>query len=445
MKEVKKCSISGVAFTMDVDAYEALDAYLESLKKNYKDTPDGAEIVADIEARIAELILSTQDNTRVVEKPLMLNIIAQMGSAEDISEESSDRDLQCETPRIPRRLYRDTENAKLGGVCAGIGRYFDIDPVWVRLGLFLPLLLSCIGSIPFLFWFGPVFGNLFGIFVICYFIMWFAVPAARSARQKLEMNGERITVQSISEVTTAAAASNEPDSKAKPIVAEAISLFGKIVLILLKIFAGVIVFGLIMMACALIIGLIALFIGGPEQIHLDKLADFSLWVPTLGIFIVLIPVILMIYVLMCLIASRKPGGKAVLIIFLLWIVSIIACSVIAIREDVSDKVRRKKAAVERVFRSEFIIDGDTTTLEQLLEDYDEESVIEEGRHTLHIAVPSKSIDITVDKGEGELKVNADGKEVSIRAGETPDKPEVTVSNTAADTGNTQPDTADSGN
>ena len=447
MKEVKKCSISGVAFTMDTDAYETLDAYLESLKKNYKDTPDGAEIVADIEARIAELILSTQDNTRVVEKPLMLNIIAQMGSVEDISDESSDRDLQCETPRIPRRLYRDTENAKLGGVCAGIGRYFDIDPVWVRLGLFLPLLLSCIGSIPFLFWFGPVFGNLFGIFVICYFIMWFAVPAARSARQKLEMNGERITVQSISEVTTAAAASNEPDSKAKPIVAEAVSLFGKVILILLKIFAGIIVFGLIMGACALIIGLFAVLIGGPDQINMGKLADFSLWVPVLGIFIVLIPIILMIYVLMCLIASRKPGGKTILIIFLTWIATIIACSVIAIREDVSDKIRRKKAAVERVFRSEFIINGDTTTLEQLLEDYDEESIIEEGRRTLHIAVPSKSIDITVDKGEGELKVNADGKEVSIRAGETPDKPEVTVRNTPDKTGteDAQPAPADSGN
>lgn len=435
MKEVKKCSISGIAFTMDVDAYEALDAYLESLKKSYKETPDGAEIVADIEARIAELILSTQDNTRVVEKPLMLNIIAQMGSAEDISEESSDGDLQYETPRIPRRLYRDTENAKLGGVCAGIGKYFDIDPVWVRLGLFLPLLLSAFGSIHFLFWLGPVFGNLFGIFVICYFIMWFAVPAARSARQKLEMNGERITVQSISEVTTAAAASNEPDAKAKPIVAEAVSLFGKIVLILLKIIAGIIVFGLIMGACALVIGLIALLIGGPEQVHLDKLADFSLWVPVLGIFIVLIPVILMIYVLMCLIASRKPGGKTLLIIFLVWIASIIACSAIAIHEDVSDKIRHKKEAVERVFRSEFIIDGDTTTLERLLEDYDGESVIEEGRHTLHISVPSKSIDITVDKGEGELKVNADGKEVSIQANDISTQPQI-------DTDSTQPGTAE---
>ena len=425
MKEVKKCSISGVAFTMDTDAYEALDAYLDSLKNFYKDTPDGTEIVADIEARIAELILSTQDNTRVVEKPLMMNIIAQMGSAEDISDQNADRDLQYETPRIPRRLYRDTENAKLGGVCAGIGKYFDIDPVWVRLGLFLPLLLSFFGGIPFLFWFGPLFGNLFGIFLICYFIMWFAVPAARTARQKLEMNGEKITAQSIGEVT-AATSNNEPDSKAKPIVAEAVSLFGKIVLILLKIFAGILVFGLIMGACALIIGLFAVVTGGPELIHLGGLNDFSLWVPILGIFIVLIPVILMIYVLMCLIASRKPGGKTVLIIFLLWILSIIGCSVTAIRENVSDKLYKKKAAVERVLRSELIIDGDTTTLEKLLEDFDEESVIEEGRQTLHIAVPSKSIDITVDKEEGELKVNADGKEVSIRAGQDEYNPEVSV-------------------
>ena len=54
MKEVKKCSISGVAFTMDADAYQELENYLDSLKKTYKDTPDGAEIVADIEARMAE-------------------------------------------------------------------------------------------------------------------------------------------------------------------------------------------------------------------------------------------------------------------------------------------------------------------------------------------------------------------------------------------------------
>ena len=310
MKEVKKCSISGVAFTMDADAYEALETYLESLKTTYKDTADGAEIVADIEARIAELILSAQDNTRIVEKPLILNIIRQMGSAEDISRESVDRDLHCDTPRIPRRLYRDTENAKLGGVCAGIGKYFDIDPVWVRLGLFLPLLFTCFGWIPFLHWFSPMFGNLFGIFLICYFIMWFAVPAARSARQKLEMNGEKITAQSIGEVTAATAtACAEPDAKAKPIVAEVVSVFGKVVLILLKIIAGFIVFGLIMAACALIIGMFALIVGGEGFFTPAVFGNtVSIWIASLGILATLIPIILLIYVLMCLIASRKPGG-----------------------------------------------------------------------------------------------------------------------------------------
>ena len=426
MKEVKKCSISGVAFTMDADAYEALETYLESLKTTYKDTADGAEIVADIEARIAELILSAQDNTRIVEKPLILNIIRQMGSAEDISRESVDRDLHCDTPRIPRRLYRDTENAKLGGVCAGIGKYFDIDPVWVRLGLFLPLLFTCFGWIPFLHWFSPMFGNLFGIFLICYFIMWFAVPAPRTARQKLEMNGERITAQSIGDVTSAAACA-DPDARAKPIIAEAVSVFGKVVLILLKIFAGFLVFGLIMGACALIIGLFAVIVGGESLFAPEILGNsVSIWVASLGILAVLIPLILLIYVLMCLIASRKPGGKTVLAIFLLWLASIIAVSCVAIRENVGDKFRTKRRVLEQVFQSEIVIDGDTTTLERLLEDYDDESVIEEGRKTLHISVPSKSIDITVDKKQGELRINADGRKVSVKASETGDEASVTI-------------------
>ena len=418
MKEVKKCSISGVAFTMDADAYEALETYLESLKTTYKDTADGAEIVADIEARIAELILSAQDNTRIVEKPLILNIIRQMGSAEDISRESVDRDLHCDTPRIPRRLYRDTENAKLGGVCAGIGKYFDIDPVWVRLGLFLPLLFTCFGWIPFLHWFSPMFGNLFGIFLICYFIMWFAVPAARSARQKLEMNGEKITAQSIGEVTAATAtACAEPDAKAKPIVAEVVSVFGKVVLILLKIIAGFIVFGLIMAACALIIGLFALIIGGASISIPFFPLGMTLWVPALGILIVLILVILLIYVLMCLIASRKPGGKTILVIFLLWLAGIIACTCIAIRENVGDRIRTRHSVIERMLNSEIIIDNDTTTVERLLEEYDSQNVIEDGRKTLHISVPNQSIDITIDREKAGLEVKANGKRVKVQTGD----------------------------
>jgi len=32
----------------------------------------------------------------------------------------------------PKRLYRSAVNRVLGGVCAGLGNYFNIDPVLVR-------------------------------------------------------------------------------------------------------------------------------------------------------------------------------------------------------------------------------------------------------------------------------------------------------------------------
>ena len=198
-------------------------------------------------------------------------------------------------------------------------------------------------------------------------------------------------------------------------------------LILLKIFAGFLVFGLIMGACALIIGLFAVIVGGESLFAPEILGStVSIWVASLGILAGLIPLILLIYVLMCLIASRKPGGKTVLAIFLLWLATIIAVSCVAIRENVGDKFRKRRDAIEQVFRSEIVIDGDTTTLERLLEDYDDESVIEEGRKTLHIAVPSKSIDITVDKKQGRLRVNADGKEISVQAGEKDGKASVNI-------------------
>lgn len=436
MNEVKKCSLSGVAFTMDVDAFETLNDYLESLRKTYGDTADGAEIVADIEARIAELILSAQDSGRVVEKPLVLNIIRQMGTAEDIADGTSDGSV-AGSPRIPRRLYRDTENAKLGGVCAGIGKYFDVDPVWIRLGLFLPLIFSGFGWIPFLHWSGPMMGNLFGIFVICYLIMWFVVPPARTARQKLEMNGERITVQSIGE-TTVAAAAVDPDAKARPIVAEAVSVFGKVVLILMKIFAGLLVFGLIMLACALIIGLFTLLVAGSEQLFPFFLHDINLWVPVLGIFVVLIPVMLLIYVLMCLVASRKPGGKTVLAIFLLWILSIAACAGVALRSDAFHRLRERNHTLEEVLREEFSLNGEPTTLEELLDEYRDETTVRENRRLVRISVPSRSIDIAFDKKRGELMVNADGKRVTLRAGEDGASMQVTASDGSGPTLPTAP-------
>lgn len=371
MNEVKKCSLSGIAFSMDIEAYNELQNYLKALKDNYKDSPDGAEIVADIEARIAELILSTQDNTRVVELPLVKNIIAQMGTPEDILGEDEPQPQPRHTPtdRNPRRLYRDMENAKLGGVCSGIAKYFDVDPAWIRVAMFLPLIMSCFGNIPLFGWMSPLMGNLFGVFIICYLVMWFAVPVARTARQKLEMNGQPITAQTIA----SSAAINDPDAKAKAVVASTVSTAGKIALLLLKMFAGLIVFGLVLFACALFIGLFVIIVGGSELLP----ADIPMSVPVLAIFIPLIPAMLMIYILMCLIASRRSNGKVLLIGVLLWIISIILCAVIAIRHEVAPRaIDGLDLKTEEILHEEIELDGKRMTIEELIKQVKEEDAID---------------------------------------------------------------------
>ena len=400
MKEVIKCSIAGVAFTLDTDAYDTLRRYLDTLNDTYRTTPDGPEIVADIEARIAELILTAQDGSRVVDLPLVRNIIAQLGTPEDISgrgESPADG-----TPRIPRRFYRDTANARLGGVCSGVGRYFDIDPVWIRLAFFLPLLCSFFGWIPLVGWTGPIMGNLFFIFTVCYCVAWFVVPAARSPRQKLEMNGERITAQSIRET---AAASNDADRKAKPIVADAVSALGQVVLIAMKIVAGLLVFGLILTACGLIIGLFAVAVSGPELFAHSPLHDSGTWISLLAIGIALLPVLMLIYVLMCLIASRKPGGRIVLAFFLVWMCVVAACSILAVRGNIPRRMLHRRAKIERIMQTEVVLDGDSTTGGNLLRDHERvESVLNTEEHTLRISVPDRHIDISVDKNNASVTV-----------------------------------------
>ena len=216
------------------------------------------------------------------------------------------------------------------------------------------------------------------------------------------MNGEKITARSIREATEATA--SDPDSKAKPIVAEAVSVFGKIVLVCLKIFLGFMVFGLILCACALVVGLFALLIGGKEMAVVGSLDITSLWVPVLGIFIALIPTIMLIYVFMCLIASRKPNGKTILAIFLLWVITVIACASVAIHENFGERVMRKRTAFERILQTDVVIDGDTTTLRDILENDDPIEAVESGNRTLRISVPDRQIDITVDKDEASLTV-----------------------------------------
>ena len=263
MKETVQISISGIAFFFDGEAYLELKAYLDRLEKGYRNDLDGAEIVADIEARIAEIILGKQEPDRIVDPALVREIIGRMGFPEGT-------ELEEESPAVPksvrekfsRRLYRNPDGARLGGVCNGIATFLGIDPVWVRLAVFSPLVLLIFTATLGL---GFLSGLLFTVqaaLLALYLLLWFAVPTARTPRQRLEMRGERITASSIEksfrEEFSSLSADTPRNRKTATVWAEVVWVMGRIALFGIK--ALSLIFSLFLIAAALylIVGFVVL-------------------------------------------------------------------------------------------------------------------------------------------------------------------------------------------
>lgn len=185
MKKAISITLNGIIFMIEEDALQLLSSYFDSIKAHYGD--DGEEITKDIEADIADRF-KTKNSSK--QKLIMLadveEIIKIMGTVNQIgeeNEESTDKDSKKESEdevNKPKRLYRDGDNAILGGVCSGLGIYFSIDPLVFRL-LFIALTL------------------VNGVGILLYLIFWLAVPLAKTNVQKLEMQGESINLKNLEE------------------------------------------------------------------------------------------------------------------------------------------------------------------------------------------------------------------------------------------------------
>ncbi len=183
MKKTFTINISGIIFHIDEDAYEKLQNYLGQIYKRFSQSEEGKEIIADIEARIAELFNDRlKESKEVVSLRDVEEVIEIMGDPNEFDEEdeNSAEDAKPKTGsdyKTGKRLYRDPDSRIFGGVAAGIGAYFGVDPVFVRI-LFIIFAFFQVG-------------------IIAYLILWIAVPVARTTAQKLEMRGERVTVSNI--------------------------------------------------------------------------------------------------------------------------------------------------------------------------------------------------------------------------------------------------------
>lgn len=186
MKTTENISLAGYAFTIETDAYEELGAYIDEIHNCFINDASADEITGDIEERIAELLSERCADGMVVNLTMVNDIKKRIGNpkelaSEDVTAETTPEDEDNRNDKKNwrnRRIYRNIDERILGGVCSGLGSYFNLDKVIFRV-LFLIFFLVGFSD-----------EGLFCIPMVLYICLWIAMPAARTVEQKCEMKGK---------------------------------------------------------------------------------------------------------------------------------------------------------------------------------------------------------------------------------------------------------------
>jgi phage shock protein PspC (stress-responsive transcriptional regulator) len=245
--------------------------------------------------------------------------------------------------QVRRRLYRDGDNRVLGGVCSGLGAYFNFDTVALRV-IFIVLFFLGVGA----------------SFLI-YLILWIVVPKAKTTAQRLEMRGKEATIsnieKSIKEEMAEVGENYNKFSNAKNEKGESrIGSFGDMVGSVLRVVLRVIV---LLVGVALLIGGIASLIGfvtsmaighsfmngGPWNFGWDSNVDMSALLSnfvspgayTISLIAISIlagiPILLILFVGTKLLFRYKTNNKLIgLGAFGLWLAALIVLIVVGVNQ-----------------------------------------------------------------------------------------------------------------
>ncbi|MBT8267515.1 MAG: PspC domain-containing protein [Bacteroidia bacterium] len=361
MNKTVNINLAGIFFHIDEDAYSKLQRYLDAIKRSFTDSQGRNEIIADIEARIAELFNErVQNEKQVVSIKEVDEVIAIMGQPEDymVDDEIFDDEPKKQRASSSRKLFRDTDNAYIGGVSAGLAHYFNIDTLWIRLA-----------------WVILFFGM--GTGVLLYILLWVLMPAAESTADKLAMSGKPINITNIEEKVKEGF-SNVKDSlddvadrvkngdyekvgnKVKSTSRSFFDALGNVIMFFFKIIGKFIGIILIIVGATTLFALIVslLSVGVADMFHFDgfNFADvvyastLPIWIISiLALFAVGIPFFfIFILGLKILVNNLKPLNRMVNITLLgLWLASIITLAIFAARE-VQDFAREASVTDKQV-------------------------------------------------------------------------------------------------
>lgn len=181
MKITVSINLGGYSFNIDEDAYSELKRYLKNLEIHFAGEESSSEILSDIETRMAELFrIRLSGYRQVINITDVSEVISIMGNPEDFSDsEGPTAREKFSTPGM-HRMYRDPDNRIIGGVCAGMGAYWDLEP-WIIRVIFLALTLAG------------------GLGILVYLILYVVLPEAKTTAQKIEMKGDPVNIHNIKE------------------------------------------------------------------------------------------------------------------------------------------------------------------------------------------------------------------------------------------------------
>ena len=365
MKKTLTINLGGFVFNIDEDACDRLSQYLSDIEKRFPEE-ERAEIVRDIEERMAELLNYKLQNRNVVEINDVEEVIEVIGKPEQFEDESGNETFSTtestsnstagstgsagnsgstvsRQPRKQRKLYRNSNDRMVSGVASGLAAYFDLDPAIVRI-LFVILAFASLG---------------WGILV--YLILLIAMPEAKTKAQFLEMYGIEPTLENID------------NFQMEPVVrSDGASTFGKILKICL-IVIGVII-GASLALCVLGI-FIAMFVAllthdsgsFGNAIDMGLLGSCALFLlcPVIGIAILCVRA-----------AGGEPKRKGVgWILLAVWILSLFGIIGFGIemskRDDVNRRLERTGEQLERWFNENDYTNTDsyygTTELDSIID------------------------------------------------------------------------------
>lgn len=195
MKKTINVAIGGCSFTIDEDAYNTLDEYLNRFKAAIDDSAASSQVMDELEVKIADELKWKLGGRQVVDLAMTEQVIGQLGYPDGYKEKSQEEATGPEkntgsdetrkyNENPVRKLYRDTDDKKIAGVCSGLALFLGVDVVLIRVIFLVALICGSAG-----FW--------------IYLVIWIAAPEARTAAEKCELRGIPATAENIRRFTQA--------------------------------------------------------------------------------------------------------------------------------------------------------------------------------------------------------------------------------------------------